>query len=176
MGVHVTRPVAVTWDASPDAVASALSRAIGEQRYEDAGDDTVTSWRATGSVDGRIVDIRMTTVGAPGSSGYGIALDVRGELLDDGAGTRLRANASVPAYRWVLPLIAGMWVVLAASTALFVVDRIGPLAALVVFAVVLSVVWLLFTVLNGRLNGYILGAIPRVETVLARLGTPPATG
>ena len=56
MGLSPTRPFEVIWDASPEAVASELSRAIAEQRYEDAGDATKVAWRAAGRIDGRSLD------------------------------------------------------------------------------------------------------------------------
>ena len=172
MGMTVTRPVEVSWGASPDAVGAALSRAIAERRYEDAGDDTAARWRATGTVDGRNVDLRMTTAGAPGVSGPGIALAVRGELVPGDGGTRLVARASVPRRRQELPVFAGICIFLAAVVAVGIGSEAGLPATLIIFGIVLALNWTFMTVVNGRLNQSLLPATPQVEAVLTRLGTP----
>jgi hypothetical protein len=174
MGMTVTRPLEVSWDASPDAVAAALSRAIAERRYADAGDDTAAHWRAMGTVDGRNVDLRTTTAGAPGVSGPGIALAVRGELVPDNGGTRLVASASVPRRRQELPLFAGICIFLAAVVAVGIGSAAGLPATLIIFGIVLALNWTFMTVVNGRLNQSLLPTTPQVEAALTRLGTPSA--
>jgi len=170
-----SRPIAVTWDASPEAVSAALSRAIVEERYEDAGDDTVTGWRAFGVVDGRTVDIRMTSIGAPGTSGYGLVVNVRGELIEDHGGTRLMGRADATdrgLERWIIPI---MLVFLTALPVVAVAVQDGPLAALaaaaLLFAVVLVPGWLLATFVISIASRSYLSVAPRLEAVLACLGT-----
>jgi len=165
----ISRSVSAGWDVPPDAVAAAIGRAIDEERYEDAGHPTWSLWLVRGSVGGRRLDLVIDARSEPGRihMQYPLALEVRGELVPQGTGTRLVGRATTPASKWDWPIAVGLGLVLAAPLLLF--GTVASLAAFVLAAVVAAA---LYVALKRWGDRQYLAALPQVEAVLERVGTP----
>lgn len=168
----ISHSVKATWDAPPDAVAWAVERAIATERYEDAGHPTWSLWRVRGSVHGRKLDLLFDAHSEPGRLHvqFPLGLEVRGELVSRGAGTELVGRATTPGSKWDWPIGIGLALMLALPFLLFA-SLAGLAACLLVFAATIA----LFLLLTSVLRRQYLAALPQVEAVLERVGTPAQT-
>ena len=167
----ISRSVSAGWDVPPDAVAAAIGRAIAEERYEDAGHATWSLWLVRGSVGGRRLDLLIDAHSEPGRihTQYPLTLEVRGELVPQGTGTRLVGRATTPASKWDWPIALSLGLVLAAPLLLF-----GTVEGLAVFLLADVVTTAGFVALKRLADRQYLAALPQVEAVLERVGTPSA--
>lgn len=166
----VSRPLTVGWDAPPDAVAASIQRAIDERRYEDAGHPTWALWLVRGTVNGRVVNLRLDTHSEPGSvHAYPAGFDLRGELVPHGSGTRLVARAAMLNGRWERPIAIGGGAAIGIP-ALLVGGVIGVVLCIAMIAASIALYWVGMT-LVGR---SFFSALPQVEAVLRVVGTTSA--
>jgi hypothetical protein len=149
-------------------VAASIQRAITERRHEDAGHPEWSLWLVRGTVTGRSLDLLLDTHSEPESlHAYIVAVEVRGELVPSGNGTRLVARASTPGTSWELPFglgIAGFFGLL-----FLLLDSLEGVAMSLVLLAATILLWLAMVRL---ISGHVLRAVPQVEAVLERVGTP----
>jgi uncharacterized membrane protein YgdD (TMEM256/DUF423 family) len=163
------KPMRVRWDASPVAVATAIEQAIREPRYEDAGHPEWSLWRVSGEVEGTSVDLQVVTYHEPGIQGaYPLAFTVRGTLVPSATGTELNAVATLPGHRLLLaaPAIGAL---LGGTIGLLLIGPVGALGLALFCGALLALSFIGSRWLAARTT---FGALPQVEAVLERVGTP----